>query len=173
MTSLPEWRSRKALPRGKISFATKSEICCVMDPSASPGKVRLKFKPSTGEVRLPADRRHVHCWLALGSDVPAPRRGQDRVRDRKWRLVPHIHRRGCRLRESTVGPLPLLITAIGTRVTPQASSWVECGSMIQPICLPGLSRSMVENAVRRLLGEAVIQTPSAGWHLMGRRRDRT
>src|SRR4051812_46385263 len=34
----PEWRSRKALPRGKISFATKSDICCVMEPSASPGK---------------------------------------------------------------------------------------------------------------------------------------
>ena len=42
--------------------ATKAEICAVIVPRVSPGKVRLKLRPSTGETRWPAiDRVDVVC----------------------------------------------------------------------------------------------------------------
>src|ERR1700686_3389640 len=47
----------------------------------------------------------------------------------------------------TVGPSPFLMTAIGTRVAPQASSWGECGIMTKPTCLPALSKSTVTKAL--------------------------
>src|SRR5436189_3132310 len=46
----------------------------------------------------------------------------------------------------TVGPWPLLMTLIGIRVTPHASSSGECGIMTNPTCLPGRSRSTVAKA---------------------------
>src|SRR5262249_38957644 len=60
----------------------------------------------------------------------------------------------------TVGPFPLLIIAIGTRVTPQASSCGECGIITNPTCLPGLSKSTVVKAeLRVFIGPSISRSP--------------
>ena len=56
----------------------------------------------------------------------------------------------------TVGPTPLAMMAIGTRVTPHASSCGECGNITKPICRPFRSKS---TAVKAVVGRA-------GWPLL-------
>ena len=66
------------------------------------------------------------------------------------------------------------MTAIGTRVTPQASSCGECGIMTKPTCLPALSKSTVVKAVdERGTDFSTIIVPFAyrdGAQIIARRR---
>jgi hypothetical protein len=68
----PECKSRKASALGKRWSLRNAEICSVIEPRGLPGNVRLKFRPSTGEVwhsavtawTLTADKRIRQPWIS-------------------------------------------------------------------------------------------------------------
>ena len=137
-----------------------------MVPRGSPGKVRLKFSPSTGEVRWPA----ITAWtLFAGIRMRRPwTRPGSRSRIRSQIVIgPSYSSPWLPPSMITVGPVPFLITAIGTRVAPQASSCGECGIIRKPVCLPSRSRSTVRKA---LDGRGVGLGRAALAVLMGSRR---
>jgi hypothetical protein len=141
----------------------KAEICWVMVPRGSPGKVRLKFRPSTGEVRWPA----MTAWTLLaGIRIRRPwTRPGSRSRIRSQIVIgPSYSSPWLPPSRITVGPEPFLITATGIRVTPQASSWGECGIMTKPACLPSRSGSTVRKALE---GRGVAVLMVAGMWVSG------